>query len=99
MANALFRGYFAEGRDLNDPEDLIAMAADAGLDPDEVRTFLAGDSGTQEERAGERAGRAPAPSPGVEDELAQEVGRSSQIGLRRVGPTSLVARRGSDRGS
>jgi hypothetical protein len=26
------------------------MAADAGLDPDEVRTFLAGDSGTQEER-------------------------------------------------
>jgi hypothetical protein len=48
MAGALFRGYFAEGRVLNDPEDLTAMAADFGLDPDEVRTFFVGDSATQE---------------------------------------------------
>ena len=41
VADALFRGYFAEGRNLNDPEALTAMltamAADGGLDPDEVR--------------------------------------------------------------
>jgi predicted DsbA family dithiol-disulfide isomerase len=48
MADALFRGYFAEGRDLNDAEALAAMAADAGLDPDEVRSYLAGDSGAQD---------------------------------------------------
>ena len=50
MAGALFRGYFAEGRDLNGPEALTAMAADAGLDPDDTRALLAGDSGTQEIR-------------------------------------------------
>ena len=48
MAEALFRGYFAEGRDLNSPDDLAAMAADAGLDAGEARASLAGDSGTQD---------------------------------------------------
>ena len=48
MADALFRGYFAEGRDLNDPDDLTAMAAEAGLDADDARASLAGDSGTQD---------------------------------------------------
>ncbi len=44
----LFRGYFGEGRDLNDAEALTAMAADAGLDPDDTRALLAGDSDTQD---------------------------------------------------
>ncbi len=48
MADALFRGYFAEGRDLNDAEALTAMAPDAGLDPDDTRALLAGDSDTQD---------------------------------------------------
>lgn len=30
MADALFRGYFADGRDLNDTEDLAALAGEAG---------------------------------------------------------------------
>lgn len=47
MADALFRGYFAEGRDLNDTEDLAALAGEAGLDPDEAAAFLAGDAGAQ----------------------------------------------------
>lgn len=31
-ADALFRAYFTEGRDLNDREQLVELAADAGLD-------------------------------------------------------------------
>jgi predicted DsbA family dithiol-disulfide isomerase len=48
VADALFRGYFAEGRDLNDSEALAAMAADVGLDPDRALAYLAGDSGAQD---------------------------------------------------
>jgi predicted DsbA family dithiol-disulfide isomerase len=47
MAVALTRGYFTEGLNLNDPDNLAEIAADAGLDTDEARAFLAGDSGTQ----------------------------------------------------
>ena len=54
MAAALFRGYFTEGLNLNDPDHLATMAADAGLDADESRTFLAGDSGTQGVRESQR---------------------------------------------
>lgn len=54
MADALFRGYFAEGRDLNDLDDLMAMAGKAGLDPDEVASFLAGDADTQDVWASQR---------------------------------------------
>ncbi|HKH12012.1 MAG TPA: DsbA family protein [Rubrobacter sp.] len=47
MADALFRGYFAEGRDLNDAGDLTALAGEAGLEPEEVRALLAGDAGAR----------------------------------------------------
>ena len=39
MADALFRGYFTEGLNLNDPDHLAEMAADAGLDVDEIRAL------------------------------------------------------------
>jgi predicted DsbA family dithiol-disulfide isomerase len=35
--NALFRAYFEEGRDIGSAEVLAAIAADAGLDPEEFR--------------------------------------------------------------
>ncbi len=47
MADALFRGYLTEGLNLKDPDHLVTMAADVGLDADEIRAFLAGRSGTQ----------------------------------------------------
>ncbi len=47
MADRPFRGYYAEGLDLSDPDHLAMMAADAGLDADEARASLAGDSGTR----------------------------------------------------
>ena len=42
MADTLFRGYFSEGRNLNDHEDLAAMPGQAGLNPDEAREVLSG---------------------------------------------------------
>jgi predicted DsbA family dithiol-disulfide isomerase len=48
MANALFRAYFAEGANLNDPEQLVEIATRAGIDADEARAHLAGDEGKAE---------------------------------------------------
>lgn len=42
MANALFEAYFDHGKNLNDREDLLAVAAGASLDAKEVRGFLEG---------------------------------------------------------
>ncbi|MDQ3430259.1 MAG: DsbA family oxidoreductase [Actinomycetota bacterium] len=54
MADALFRGYFTEGRDLNSTEDLAAMAAGAGLDQDETNELLSGDGYAGEVWKGQR---------------------------------------------
>jgi predicted DsbA family dithiol-disulfide isomerase len=88
MSGALFRGYFAEGRDLNDPEDLTAMAADAGLDPDEVRTFLAGDSGTQDvwgsQQAAAAFGIGGVPLYVIDDRYAVPGGQPAEVWLRTL---------------
>ena len=47
-ADALFRAYFSDGRNLNEEEDLVAAAAGAGLDADEVRAYLSGTDGVDE---------------------------------------------------
>lgn len=51
MVDALFQAYFSGGRNLNDHEQLAAVAAGAGLDPGEVRRYLAGEGGKAEVRA------------------------------------------------
>ena len=43
LAEALFRSYFREGRDVGDPEVLAAVAGEAGLDADAAATMLVGD--------------------------------------------------------
>ncbi len=47
-ARALFRGYFTEGRDLNDADDLLSVAALAGLDRRAAAAWLASDGGRDE---------------------------------------------------
>ncbi|MDX1418772.1 MAG: DsbA family oxidoreductase [Rubricoccaceae bacterium] len=42
-AQTLFRGYFSEGRNLNDPKDLLALATAAGLPGPEARAVLMSD--------------------------------------------------------
>jgi predicted DsbA family dithiol-disulfide isomerase len=41
--DAIYAAYFVEGRNLADRETLVAVAGEAGLDPDLVRTALNGD--------------------------------------------------------
>jgi predicted DsbA family dithiol-disulfide isomerase len=41
VADALYSAYFAEGRDINDREVLVAVAAEAGLDAERAREVLA----------------------------------------------------------
>ena len=47
-ARALFAAYFAEGRNLNDIEHLVAIAVQAGLEAGEVRAYLQGSAGMAE---------------------------------------------------
>lgn len=47
MVEALFNGYFIEGRDIGDPATLVELAEDAGLDPEEARRCLEGDAGVE----------------------------------------------------
>ena len=59
-ADALFEGYFADGRDLGDPADLTAIAERAGLPATDVRAMLDGDrfetEVAQSQTVAERAG-------------------------------------------
>ena len=47
LAKALFRAHFAEGGDLSDRQLLTGLAEREGLDPQEVRDFLASDEGVE----------------------------------------------------
>jgi predicted DsbA family dithiol-disulfide isomerase len=47
-ANALYRAYFTEGKNLNSQDDLVAVAETAGLDPAATRSFLQSDEGVAE---------------------------------------------------
>jgi predicted DsbA family dithiol-disulfide isomerase len=58
MVDTLFRAYFTDGRDIGDAEQLVELAAAAGLDADEVRAFLAAEEGLAEVQVEEEAGRA-----------------------------------------
>lgn len=44
MAEALFKAYFTDGKDLNDLEDLVSAAVEAGFDAEDVRALLASGS-------------------------------------------------------
>ena len=54
MVDALFEAYFADGRDLNDHEDLASVAAGVGLDTHMVRAHLADDEDVAEVKASQR---------------------------------------------
>jgi len=52
-----FRGYMTEGEAIGEPEVLVRLAAEAGLDPEEVRATLATDRYADDVRDEERAAR------------------------------------------
>jgi predicted DsbA family dithiol-disulfide isomerase len=49
----LMRAYFTEGEPIGDPEVLVRLVAEAGLDADEARAVLASDRYAEEVRADE----------------------------------------------
>ncbi|HRN62732.1 MAG TPA: DsbA family oxidoreductase [Luteimonas sp.] len=51
VGEALFHAHFAEGRNLADPEVLVAAGVAGGLAEARIRDFLAGDEGAAEVRA------------------------------------------------
>ena len=55
--DALFRGYFLEGKNIGDVTTLTHVAAEAGLDRTETEEFLASDKGVVEVKAEEAVGR------------------------------------------
>ncbi len=54
MKDRLMRAYFTEGQPISDPETLVALATEIGLDPLAVRTALDGATYAAEVRADER---------------------------------------------
>ena len=56
VVEALFYSYFTLGRDIGNLDSLTEVAADSGLNREEVRVFLANDQAIQEVRAEEAAG-------------------------------------------
>jgi predicted DsbA family dithiol-disulfide isomerase len=57
LAEALFRAYFSEGRDLGRLEVLTDVAVEVGLSREQARRFLQSDAGRDEVLAEEREGR------------------------------------------
>ncbi len=53
--DALFAAYFTEGRNLNDLDQLVAVAVHAGLEAEEARAYLQGSAGTAEVIASQEA--------------------------------------------
>ncbi len=88
MADVLFRGYFVEGRDLNDVDDLALMASGADLDPDEARAFLSDEAGTQDvwesQRAAAELGIGGVPCYIVDGRYAVSGGQPAEVWLRTL---------------
>jgi predicted DsbA family dithiol-disulfide isomerase len=54
LKERLLAGHFTEGRAIAEPDTLVALAAEVGLDPGEVRAVLAGDRYAAQVRADEQ---------------------------------------------
>lgn len=54
MVEALFKAYFTDGIDLSQNENLVSLAAKAGLDEEKTRKFLSGDEGVLEVASAEK---------------------------------------------
>lgn len=44
VAEAMFRAFFTDGRNLSDPDTLVAVATESGLEPSGVRAMLSSDA-------------------------------------------------------
>jgi predicted DsbA family dithiol-disulfide isomerase len=58
LKERFLRGYLTDGEPIGDPETLVRLAAEVGLDEEQVRATLASDSHAREVRADENEARA-----------------------------------------
>jgi predicted DsbA family dithiol-disulfide isomerase len=87
LAEKLFAAHFTHGENIADPEVLTDLAAEAGLDPERARAFLASDEGTDEVQAlierAQRLGVRAVPTFVFNDESAVQGAQSADT-FRRV---------------
>ncbi len=57
LAEALFQAYFCDGRDVGDPDTLVAIAADTGIEAQTAQAYLTSEAGLDEVQA--QLARAP----------------------------------------
>jgi len=94
LVEALFRAYFIAGIDIGDPDRLVDIAADAGLEPAETAVFLAGDAGADavrlEDLKARRLGVTGVPCFIVDGRYAVSGAQAPEV-LKRVFETALQA--------
>ena len=86
LVERLFRAYFLEGRDLTDRDTLVALAAEAGVDPERGAQLARVRAG----RPGDRASRSPC--------ARSRHHRRAVLHLRRTGRSVGCASAGGDPG-
>jgi predicted DsbA family dithiol-disulfide isomerase len=57
LAERLFSAYFSEGRDVSDPDALVQIAGEAGIEEEEARAALTGHAYLEQVEADEREAR------------------------------------------
>lgn len=98
VGEALFHAHFAEGRNLADPEVLVAAASAGGLPEARVRAFLAGQEGLSEVRAqlaqAQAMGIRAVPTFVIDGRFAVQGAQPPELfaqALRRAGTTAAPA--------
>lgn len=96
----LFKKYFIEGADISDPEVLIAVAEEAGMDGDIVRGLLAGDADRdlilKEEAIGRQMGVSGVPCFVVAQKLALVGAQDPETLLRAIDQAAQMERDAND---
>jgi predicted DsbA family dithiol-disulfide isomerase len=80
MVERILNAYFTEGQDITDVETLSKLAAEVGIDADQVRAFLTSTVGVEEVKALERQ----AASRNIRGVPSIKIGRETIVGAQNV---------------
>ncbi|MGH2413131.1 MAG: DsbA family protein, partial [Microcystaceae cyanobacterium] len=80
MVERILNAYFSEGQDISDIETLARLAAEVGIDADQVRTFLASTEGVAEVKELEQQ----AANRSIRSVPTIKIGRETIVGAQSV---------------